>query len=221
MPQQTNPEIMLRNVRLSFANTLFQGESGETRKSGKHAGKTPYRWSANFLIPKDREADIAAIKDAMRQARDQQWPTDPPKIKAEKLAMRDGDEETYAGYAGNMYVSASRTAYGKDGVAPKRPHRIIGRNKVKGEDGQRRFPNLDDDGTIYAGCYVNALIRFWAQDDPEYGKRINASIEAVQFWDDGEAFGGGGSRANLDDEFDEFGGDEFEAATAASDDDGL
>jgi hypothetical protein len=50
----------------------------------------------------------------------------------------------------------------------------------------------------YAGCYVNATIVVWAQDN-EHGKRINAQVKAVQFFKDGEAFGA--AAVNPDDEF--------------------
>ncbi|MWN55950.1 ssDNA-binding protein, partial [Escherichia coli] len=42
-----------------------------------------------------------------------------------------------------------------------------------------------------AGCYVNAVIDIWAQDN-NFGKRINASLGGVQFLRDGDAFAGGG-----------------------------
>lgn len=221
---QGDPSLQLKRVRLSFADNIADAEKGEPRVNGKHKGKVPYRWSANFIIAGSDEETIKAVRAAMRIARDRKWP-DPdtrPKIKPEKQCLRDGSEESYAGYPGNWYVSASQTAYGRGDEAPKRPFRIIDRNKVKLDDGTRGFP--DAAGKIYAGCYVNVKIRIWAQDDPEYGKRLNASIEAVQFWEDGEAFGGG-RKTNVDEEFDEFGGDdafdsdEPKAKKAAPDDD--
>ncbi len=43
---------------------------------------------------------------------------------------------------------------------------------------------------IYSGCYVNAKIDIWAQDN-SYGRRINCSLLGVMFAGEGEAFGGG------------------------------
>ena len=213
--------IMLKGVRLSFADSLFVAEAGPRREKGKHKGKIPYRNSINLLLPDkgtpEGDAMYKAIQAKMIEARDAEWPKDPPKIKGEKLAMRDGDEEDWAGYAGRYYVSASRTTYGaKDAEdvtssRPKRPFRIIGpRKRPDPEGGDAKFPDVSEGGTDapYSGCYINCKVRFWAQDDEEYGKRINASIEAVQFARDGEAFGGG-QRTNVDDEFDEGEGDEF------------
>lgn len=206
MANNTDIEIKLPRVRGSFLDNLYEAEVGDVRTKGKHRGKTPYRWSGNFLIPKSNTVLVDAIKQGLRDTINGQWPENPPKIKADKLCLQDGDEVSYAGYADHYYISASRTAYGTGDAVPKRPYRIIGRNKVKHDDGRVAFPDTKP-GDVYSGCYVNVIIRLWAQDDDDYGKRINASIEAVQFWEDGESFGGG-KKVNVDDAFDEFGGDD-------------
>jgi hypothetical protein len=46
-------------------------------------------------------------------------------------------------------------------------------------------------GKPYSGCYVNAVIELWAQDN-KFGKRINASLMGVQFLRDGQRLSGGG-----------------------------
>jgi hypothetical protein len=51
-------------------------------------------------------------------------------------------------------------------------------------------PLVTTDGKPYAGCYVNANIDVWWQDN-KYGKRVNASLRSVQFVKDGESFGAG------------------------------
>ena len=43
---------------------------------------------------------------------------------------------------------------------------------------------------IYSGCMVNMVVQLWAQDHPEYGKRINANLKAIQFFEHGPAFSG-------------------------------
>ena len=55
-------------------------------------------------------------------------------------------------------------------------------------------------GRPYAGCYVNAVLEFWAQDN-KFGKRVNATLMGVQFFRDGDAFSGGGAAS--DDDFDD------------------
>ncbi len=59
---------------------------------------------------------------------------------------------------------------------------------------------IQADGRPYAGCYVNAVVDIWAQDN-NFGKRINASLSGVQFLRDGDAFAGGGVAAP--DDFDD------------------
>ncbi|WP_430875885.1 ssDNA-binding protein [Gilliamella sp. G0441] len=44
-----------------------------------------------------------------------------------------------------------------------------------------------DDGTIYAGCYVYAVIDIWAMDN-KFRKRVCASLSGVQFYKDDDAF---------------------------------
>ena len=69
-----------------------------------------------------------------------------------------------------------------------------------------KTPLTEDDNVIYGGCYVNAIIELWAQDN-NYGKRINANLLGVQFHKDGEPFGGGGVSVKADD-FDDVSGDD-------------
>ena len=68
------------------------------------------------------------------------------------------------------------------------------------EEKEDRSPLTEADGVIYAGCYVNASIEFWAQDN-NFGKRINAQLRGVQFNGDGDAFSAG--RPADADEFEE------------------
>jgi hypothetical protein len=171
-------EVILKNVRLSFP-ALFepderQNDDGETRRVYKAA----------FLIPKegDEFGNMAKLRAAADQAKAKKWGPDKanwPKLKSERLCVRDGDEESWAGYAGHFYVSASAP----EGRQPS----IITNRKDKDKRWIEARPGQQ--GAPYAGCYVNAVVRLWAQDDKRYGKRINASLESVQFRADGEAFG--------------------------------
>jgi hypothetical protein len=157
-------EVKLTNVRLSF-------ESVFKRKSFGEDDANP-RFSATFLIDKRRQEDqVRLCEDAIDDAKFAKWGDRQPTLKAEKLAFRDGDDEDYDGYQGHMFVAAR---------SDRRP-KVIDRD---------RTPLTEDDGRIYSGCYVNAIIRFWAQDN-KWGKRVNASLEGIQFVKDGEAFTGG------------------------------
>jgi hypothetical protein len=91
------------------------------------------------------------------------------KISKDKYCIQDGENKEYEGYANCYSLKAS---------SQKRPI-IIDRDKSQ--------LSVDDD-KIYAGCYVNAVISFWIQNN-QFGKRINATVHGVQFCKDGERFG--------------------------------
>lgn len=172
-------EVKLTNVRLSFASVFKRKSFGEDDANP--------RFAATLLMDKRRQEDqIRLCEDAIDDAKFAKWGDRQPALKSEKLAFRDGDDEDYDGYQGHMFVAAR---------SDRRP-KVIDRD---------RTPLTEDDGKIYSGCYVNAIIRFWAQDN-KWGKRVNASLEGVQFVKDGEAFTGG---APLDeDAFDDLGEDD-------------
>lgn len=69
-----------------------------------------------------------------------------------------------------------------------------------------KAPLTAEDGKPYAGCYVNASIELWTQDN-NYGKRVNATLRGVQFYKDGESFAGGGVAS--DDDFDDLTADDL------------
>jgi len=72
----------------------------------------------------------------------------------------------------------------------------------------------EESGRPYSGCYVNANIEVWAQDN-SFGKRINAQLKGVQFYRDGDAFSG--SAPSSPDEFDDVGNTgETETASPAN-----
>jgi hypothetical protein len=168
-------KINLKNVRLSFPS-LFQ-------KATFNGEAT--KFEATLLLNKDSQADaIKAIKAAINSKIKDDLKG--AKLGADKICFKDGDEIDYDGYAGHMSIKASNA---------KRPM-VIDRDKS---------PLTEDDGRPYAGCYVNAVIELWAQNNG-YGKRINASLLGVQFFKDGETFGDGVS-ASVDD-FDAFGDDD-------------
>lgn len=160
-------KIKLHNVRLSFPS-LF-------RKATFSGEET--KFEGTFLISKADQADkIAEIEAAIESLIADRLKG--AKLKADKICLKDGDDIDYAGYAGHMSIKASNN---------KRPL-VLDRD---------RSPLSEDDNRIYAGCYVNAVIELWAQDN-QYGKRINANLLGVQFFKDGEPFADGVS-ASADD----------------------
>lgn len=177
-------KIKLENVRLAFP-TLFEAKAVN--------GEGDPAFSASFLMPKNHPA-VKALQDAFEQVGKEKWGAKWATVKKEietkdRLALHDGDTKAdYAGFEGNMFVSSRNKS---------RPL-VIDRDKS---------PLTAQDGRPYAGCFVNASIELWAQDNA-YGKRINATLRGVQFYKDGDAFAGGGAAS--DDEFDDI----AEGATA-------
>jgi hypothetical protein len=172
-------KLKLSNVRIAFAADLFVA---------KTQGDNPIaKFACTFLInPTDPQ--IIAINKAIDAAATEKFGAKAAMAlkgmrATEKAGLRDGDLKTYAGYAGNMYLSASNTM---------RPT-VIDADKT---------PLVLADGKPYSGCIVNASVELWAYDHPTGGKGISATVLGVQFVKDGEKFGSGSSVADAD-EFDD------------------
>ncbi len=170
-------KIKLTNVRIAFAE-IFEA------KTVQGEGKPSF--SASFLIdPKDPQ--LATIEKAALEVAKQKWGAKADQVvKAakgqDKWVTHDGDlKSQYAGFEGMIYINARN---------PVRPL-VIDRDKS---------PLTAEDGKPYAGCYVNASVELWAQDN-QYGKRVNASLGGIQFVKDGDRFAGGSSADESD--FDE------------------
>jgi hypothetical protein len=161
-------KIKLNAVRLSFPQ-LFEAKT--VNGEGKPA------FSAAFLIsPKDPQ--IAMINTAITTVAAEKWGAKADAIlktirAADKTCLHSGDlKSNYDGFEGMMYISARN---------PLKPS-VVDTN---------RSPLVAEDGRPYAGCYVNAVLELWTQDN-NYGKRVNATLMGVQFYKDGESFVGGG-----------------------------
>lgn len=170
-------KVKLTNVRLAFP-VLFEAKT--VNGEGKPA------FSASFLLdPADPQ--VKALNQAIEQVAKDKWGAKAEAIlkqmrAQDKVALHDGDlKANYDGFPGNLYVSARSAT---------RPL-VIDKDKS---------PLTEQDGKPYAGCFVNASIELWPQDN-NYGKRVNAGLRGVQFFRDGDAFAGGGAAS--EDEFDD------------------
>jgi hypothetical protein len=156
--------IMLRNVRLSFP-ALWTPRAFEEGQ--------PQKFEASFLLdPSDATHnqllhELNARATAMLQA--EYNGTVPPGF---KFCWGDGNEVAHKRpeYAGLWFVRSNNKT---------RPL-VIDAN---------RTPLAEADGRPYAGCYVNAQISLWIQDN-KWGRRIGANLLGVQFVSDGEPFSG-------------------------------
>lgn len=175
--------IVLRNVRLSFPD-IFRATAFNEGDAAK--------FKATFLFPKDHPAK-ALVGAAIKEAAKEKWGAKADAIlKAiqakDALCLHDGNSKPdYEGYEGMVYVSAS--------------------NKVKPtiRDADGTTDLVESDGKPYGGCFVNAHIEIYAQDN-KWGKRVNATLRGIQFVEDGDAFSA--SPPAKDDEFDDLTGGE-------------
>lgn len=180
-------KLVIRNARISFPE-LFE--------ASQFQGQGPFNYRASFLVTPDSQAkkDIDA---AISQVASDKWGKKAdqylPGLKSnpQKICFIDGNLKAYNGYENMWALSASRN---QDNGAPV----VV--------DG-RKNPIRASDGKIYGGCYVNAVVEIWAQDN-SFGKGIRATLVSVQFVKDGESFGGAAPATDdglddLGDDFDE------------------
>lgn len=180
----SDARVMLLGVRLAFP-TLNRPEKFDPANE-----KQEPRYSGTLLLDKEDAGQVAKIDAAIRAAAAAKW----GEAKADaavkgltaslKIAKQDGElkADKYDGFEGNWAIAA----HAKENAPP----RLLDRDKTE-------LPR--DTPKLYAGCYVNASVEFWAQDN-QFGKRINCQLRGVQFARDGDAFSG--ARPADTDEFD-------------------
>lgn len=171
-------KFVLNNVRLAFASVfqraVFSGVAG--------------KYEATLLLDKEEQADqIRTIRREIDEALLAKFGNEskvPKAIRNEKnCALRDGDNVDYDGFAGCMSFKCS--------------------NKVQPKLLDRQKNDIDaDSGLLYSGCYADASVGIWIQDN-EYGRKVNANLFALRFREHGEPFGGGGVPKNVEDDFDD------------------
>lgn len=169
-------KIRIENVRLAFPDLFEPKTFGE--------GKPAY--SAKFIVD-PTSANVKVIEDAIKAVAKEKWGEKAEGVlgvinDAKKSAWTRGPYrnsktgDVYDGFDGMFHLNA-RT--GGDKAAPK------AYSRDKREVSAR-------DGLFYPGCYVDASLDIYAQDHPQYGRRINCGLLAVRFVADGDSFGGGG-----------------------------
>jgi hypothetical protein len=146
-------------------------------------GKDTEKYGASFLLSKKDTQTIQMIEKEIERLKTESK----LKFSPDKIAFQDGDHKDYDGYADHYVIKAS---------SRKRPN-VVNRD---------RSPIVESDDIIYGGCYVNASISFWVMDN-DYGKKINAQLNAVQFVKDGERFG---DSFNVENAFDDISSEEDE-----------
>jgi hypothetical protein len=170
------PVLKISNVRLSFPS-LFRRSNFEGKVGN---------YEADFLIPKEDTETMAVIKDAINKAKLVNGSPlldklgNPAKFDLSKICIGDGDDSVQEGYLGNWSIKASQ----REEFGSQFGLQIVNR------DGKTQIN--EQDGLIYAGCYVTIIFKLWLQDN-KWGKRINAELKVVQLIGAGEPFGSGGN----------------------------
>lgn len=161
--------MMIQNVRLSFPNIF--------RPSAFMQGDDP-KFSATLIL-EEGDPQLEAIRDEMNRIATDKWADKVPQ-RLKKCLQPGSDKADLDGFGdGKWFFNASNK---------KRP----------GVFDRDRSALVEEDGKPYAGSYVNVIVDFWAQDN-KFGKRINASLQGVQFAGDGDSFGGGSGTSVADD----------------------
>ena len=146
-----------------------------------YAGEDTGKFAATFLIAKSDTKAIKSIEDACAASLKEKYGDKVPK--GFKMPLVDGDDKDYNGYLDHVCIKAS---------TKKRPT-LVNRDKT---------PIVEEDNILYGGCYVNASIDIWVMDN-SYGKKVLASLNAIQFVKDGEAFGTKSEGADCFEDLDE------------------
>jgi hypothetical protein len=126
------------------------------------------KYEATFLMAKD-DPQVAMVNKAIDKFLAEKFPAGAPKS-IKRTVFIDGDTKEYGGYENMMAFKGSNS---------RRPT-VIDRD---------RTPLMEEDGVLYAGCYVNAIVDLWYSDHPKGGKQVLGNVLGVQFVKDGEAFG--------------------------------
>lgn len=176
--------MMLKNVRIAFPALAEPQAIGD--------GEPAY--GAQIVIdPKSAHPD--ELDALMLQVAKEKWKDDGAAVLA--MLKEDGkvgfqrkeykNKKTgkpYAGFEDKFHLTTRSNVKKQPTVFTKYGEPVTDKTKIE--------------KLIYSGCYVNAKIDGWAQDN-SFGRRINFSLLGVMFAADGESFGGGAAPASADD----------------------
>jgi hypothetical protein len=167
-------DIRLKNVRIMFWNcSLWTPKDYQDNKM--------FRYSARFINEEGDENDktiMSAINEEASKAWNQKSKSMLNSIlrNNNKCCYVPGDLEKFP--EKTMFLTSHR----KEEYGPP----ILLNNKRDLATGKAEILT-GKEGRIYSGCYVNAALSIYAQNDPNSG--IRCKLLAVQFCADGEAFG--------------------------------
>jgi hypothetical protein len=176
--------IYLSNVRVGFADIAVPKPKTKM-KDGQQI--TENVWSATFLMEPSHSGFVKFWEQYAKIAAEK-WKQNAQAvmnmIQNDKKSRCYGDGNTsvnmtslkpYAGFPNNYYITASKTS--KPQIMDAEGLPVSPLNDIAWSDAARR---------IYRGCYVNAAIKPWLQDNV-HGKGVRCELAAIQFSCDGEA----------------------------------
>lgn len=207
--------IVVPRARLAFARIHTAEKPRDNQGNIRENAKA--KWSCTLLIdPSSTEGKetIAKVKAAALKVITAKWgpkegggwPKANPATGMGGLIMCFGNgndlPKVYDGYKDMFYIKCSDTS---------RP--LLGN--------RRGEPVVEGDPQCpYSGCYVRARISPWvyfpSAKNPQSANGVNMNFRSLQFVEDGQAFGGGGSRT-AEDEFVAMGDAPATAATSEVD----
>jgi hypothetical protein len=179
---QNDLRFRIDNVRAAFTDSLLKPE--------QFNGEGKFRCGCSLLLDPEHP-QLASVKKAIEQAMTDKWGKDPKVLAAnkksaeskDKICLRDGDlKPKYAGFPGNVYLSANCKGGDTEAEATRPTVYDAARNKI----------TEPSKSPIYSGCYVNALVEFYADD--RFGAAVNCTLVGIQFRKDGDAFGSAPAR---------------------------
>jgi Protein of unknown function (DUF2815) len=195
-------EVILKNVRLSYPDIWQPGAPPKNAKPGQ-VGKFGCQ---GIFAPDSEAAKVAqaAFLKAAQETFGPNWQAILEAMEKSKKCIRNGNANldqsgnVRQGYAGNLYIVARN----------KSKPVIVDAAKRGGE-----WVHLTEaDGKPYGGCYVNLKVDIYAQKAKgEISANVSATLKAIQFVSDGEAFGSGPGNA---DGFEDMGTDEGEGSAS-------
>jgi hypothetical protein len=172
--------IFLSKMRLSFPQLV------EPRSSVENGVK---KYSADLIMPMDHPG-VKQFGEVYAKAAQEKWKENAPAVM--QIIQNDrklrcfgmGNEKVnsktfkpYDGYADMFYISSNKDQMPQMMQADGSP--VDPTNTMAYQALARK---------MYGGCYVNAAIRPWLQEN-KHGRGVRCELIAVQFLADGEPFG--------------------------------
>lgn len=174
--------IYLSNKRMSFAHLAEPHAPGNAQNAKK-------RYSADFIMP-ENDPDWNKVMQQVQAVATEKWKDQAQAVlqmiyqDRRSRCFGDGQEKVnkqtmqpYPEYVGMKYISGLRDF----------PPQLI-RTDGSPVDPQNTMEYQQLARQLYSGCYVNAALQIWAQEN-EHGRGIRCELLGVQFANDGEPLG--------------------------------